>query len=137
MNPLRTLAFFFLAMVITACSSSDAEQNKTFENTVDFMVKELQNKEIEIHSIADFKWDKAYLFPPYTSQESIEKKLKIEYEDSDNISNRDDIYLLVFLHEGRVVQYTEINRQKADFTTDGKEYLTPYEDVLKIERHEK
>ncbi|MCC5801249.1 hypothetical protein [Rossellomorea vietnamensis] len=137
MNPLRTLAFFFLAMVITACSSSDAEQNKTFENTVDFMVKELQNKEIEIHSIADFKWDKAYLFPPYTSQESIEKKLKIEYEDSNNISNRDDIYLLVFLHEGRVVQYTEINRQKADFTTDGKEYLTPYEDVLKIERHEK
>ncbi|UTE76628.1 hypothetical protein [Rossellomorea sp. KS-H15a] len=137
MNPLRTLAFFFLAMVITACSSSDAEQNKTFENTVDFMVKELQNKEIEIHSIADFKWDKAYLFPPYTSQESIEKKLKVEYEDSNNISNRDDIYLLVFLHEGRVVQYTEINRQKADFTTDGKEYLTPYEDVLKIERHEK
>ncbi|WGG44518.1 hypothetical protein [Rossellomorea sp. DA94] len=134
MNLLKYLTFF-LALVITGCSINDVERNETFENDLSSTVKNQQNKEIEIHSIADFKWDKAYLFPPYTPQMSIERKLGIEYDDPSNISNRDEIYLFVFLHEGRVVQYAEIKRHKADFTMDGKEYLTPSEDVLKVERY--
>ncbi|MGG4170049.1 hypothetical protein ABEW00_21605 [Rossellomorea vietnamensis] len=135
MNLLKCLTLFLMAMVITGCSNNDIKRNETFENALSSTVKNQQNKEIEIHSITDFRWDKAYLFPPYTPQESIEKKLGIEFEDPSNISSRDDIYLFVFLHEGKVVQYAEINRQKADFTMDGKEYLTPSEDVLKMERY--
>ncbi|WP_257141001.1 hypothetical protein [Bacillus sp. AFS015802] len=99
------------------------------------MVKDRNNREIEVNSIADFKWDKAYLFEPYSPEEHIEKQLGVEYEDRSNISSRDDIYLLVFLNEGKAVQYAEINRQKGDFTLGDKEYLSPSEDVLKVERH--
>lgn len=135
MNLLKYLTLFLLAMVITGCRINDIERIETFENALSSTVKNQQNKEIEIHSIADFKWDKAYLFPPYTPQESIERKLGIEFDDPSNISSRDDIHLFVFLHEGKVVRYAEIKRQKADFTMDGKEYLTPSEDVLKVERY--
>ncbi|WP_258263139.1 hypothetical protein [Rossellomorea sp. SC111] len=117
------------------CSKSIVEHNERIEEAIYSIVNDQNNKNIELNSIAEFNWGKAYLFPPYTSQGSIEKQLGIEYDDPSQISIRDDIYLLVFLYEGEVVQYAEINRQKADFTTGDKEYLTPSEDVLKVERH--
>jgi hypothetical protein len=136
MNQLRilTLILFLLSFVIAGCSNNDVVHNETFENALFSLVENQQNKEIEIHSIADFKWDKAYLFQPYTTQANIEKKLGVEYKDPSNINSSDDIYLLVFLNEGKVVQYAEINRRRGEFSTGGKEYLSPSEDVLKIER---
>jgi len=98
------------------------------------MVKDQENEVIKVKSLADFKWDKAYLFEPYTPEEHIEKQLGVEFEDPSNISSRDDIYLMVFLKEGKVVQYAELNRQRTSFSIGEKDYLSPSEDVLKIER---
>ncbi|MGF3104021.1 hypothetical protein [Rossellomorea sp. DUT-2] len=98
------------------------------------MVKDQDNKVIKVKSLADFKWDKAYLFEPYTPEEHIEKQLGVEFEDPSNIRSRDDIYLMVFLNEDKVVQYAELNRQRTSFSIGEKDYLSPSEDVLKIER---
>jgi hypothetical protein len=136
MLPMRSLplSLFLVFVLIVGCSHNDIEHNKGLEKSIYSMVKDRTNKEIEVNSIADFKWDKAYLFEPYSTEEHIEKQLGVKYEDPSNISRRDDIYLLVFLNEGKVVQYAEINRQKGNFSTGGKEYLSPSEDGLKIER---
>lgn len=129
------LSLFLVFVLIVGCSYIDIEHNKGLEKSIYSMVKDRNNREIEVNSITEFKWDKAYLFEPYSPEEHIEKQLGVEYEDPSNISSRDDIYLLVFLHEGKVVQYAEIYRQKADFTLGDKEYLSPSEDVLNVERH--
>ena len=78
-------------------SNSEGLHNKGFEKSIYSMVKDQNNKYIKVKSIADFKWDKAYLFEPYTPQELIEKQLGVEYDDPSNISSRDDIYLIIFL----------------------------------------
>jgi hypothetical protein len=137
MFPLRYITFsLFLIFVLSAgCSKSGVEHNKDFEETLYSIVKDPNSREIKVNSLVDFKWDKAYLFEPYSPQESIEKQLGTEFEDPSNIRSRDDIYLIVFLHEGKVVQYAEINRQEAYFSIGEKEYLSPSEDVVKIERH--
>ncbi|TYS86421.1 hypothetical protein FZC88_18365 [Rossellomorea aquimaris] len=120
--------------MMVGCSQSDGLHNKDFEKAIYSMVKDQDNKVIKVTPLTDFKWDKAYLFQPYTPQEHIEKQMGVEFEDPSNIRSRDDIYLIVFLNEGNVVQYAEITRQKTDFSIGEKEYLSPSEDVLKIER---
>lgn len=133
---MKTLSFslFLVLVMVVGCNNNGVKHNKDFEKSIYSMVKDDNNREIEVDSIADFKWDKAYLFEPYSPEEHIEKQLGVKYDDPSNISSRDDIYLIVFLHEGKVVQYAEINRQKGYFSTRGKEYLSPSEDVLMIER---
>ncbi|CAN7289421.1 hypothetical protein [Rossellomorea sp. LjRoot5] len=132
---MRSLPFSLSLVVglVVGCNNHEVKHNKDFEKSIYSMVKDHNNREIEVNSIADFKWDKAYLFEPYSPEEHIEKQLGVEFNDPSNISSRDDIYLLVFLHEGIVTQYAEINRQKGNFSTGGKEYLSPSEDGLKIE----
>jgi hypothetical protein len=134
---LRSLPFslFLVFVMVVGCNNNGVKHNKDFEKSIYSMVKDRTNKEIEVNSIVDFKWDKAYLFEPYSTEEQFEKQLGVEYEDPSHISSRDDIYLLVFLHEGKVVQYAEIDRQRGDFSTGGKEYLSSSEDVLKVVRH--
>lgn len=85
--------------------------------------------------MAKFKWDKAFLFAPYTPQESIDEQIGVDFKDQSNIDSRDDIYLLVFLYGDKVVQYAVINRQQSDFSIGVKEYLTPSNASIKIERH--
>ena len=48
---------------------------------------------------------------------------------------RDDIYLLVLLNDSKVVQYAERNRQQSDFSSRGKKYFTPSNDLINIESY--
>ncbi|MGE6755451.1 hypothetical protein ACQKFO_18710 [Rossellomorea sp. NPDC071047] len=129
-----TVSFLLIVVMIVGCGKSDVLHNIDFEKTMYSIVKDQHTKEINIKPLTDFKWDKAYLFEPYTPQEHIEKRMGAEFEDPSNIRSRDDIYLIVFLNDGNVVQYAEISRQKTDFSIGEKEHLSPSEDVLKIER---
>ncbi len=79
-----------------------------------------------------FDWDKAYLFTPYSTQESITEQLGVDFKDPSDIDWRDDIYLLVFLDSDQVIQYAELERQGADFSIGEKQYLTPTDDIINI-----
>lgn len=87
-----------------------------------------------IDSFVDFKWDKAFLVQPYTTQTDLEKQLGVKFTDPSNIGTRDDIYLLIFVNENKVVQYAEIERLKTTFSLGDKEYLEPSNDIIYIER---
>ena len=78
---------------------------------------------------------KLSLFEPYTTQGSVDKQLGIHFKGPSNMDMRDDIYLMIFLNEGKVVQYAEIKRQYADFFIGSKEYLTPSDATIKIKRY--
>ncbi|UOE95023.1 hypothetical protein [Alkalihalobacillus sp. LMS39] len=125
------LFMFLILLVITGCS----QQNKALENSIYSIVEDQNNEEIQVQSLTDFEWDKAFLFEPYTSNDVIIKTLGVDFKDPSNIEMREDIYLLVFLHENNVVHYVEINRQQNSFSLGEKEYITPNEDLIFIDRH--
>ncbi|QQZ09989.1 hypothetical protein [Heyndrickxia vini] len=126
-------AMILLCSLILLAGCSSVKHNKKAESSIAQVIKKGKSHEIDLNSLTDFTWDKAFIFPPYTVQESINKQLGTKFKDPSNIDKRDDIYLLVFLQKGKVVQYAEINRQHVDFSLNN-EYLTPEDAIVKILR---
>jgi hypothetical protein len=121
--------------LLVGCSVSNVQQNKKLEESIHSVVENKSKNEIDISSMAKFTWDKAFIFPPYTTQESIDEQLDVHFKDPSNIDMGDDIYLLVFLNEGKVVQYANIKRQQSDFSVGEKKFLTPSSASIKIVRN--
>ena len=66
----------------------------------------------------DFEWDRVYLFGPYSQREDVEARLGVRWQagfDS-HIESSDAIVLVVFSHEGRVVEHFDLPRATADLT---------------------
>ncbi|WP_088068004.1 hypothetical protein [Gottfriedia luciferensis] len=133
MKKVSNVIFSFYLLV--GCSVSKVQQNKKLEESIHSVVENKSKSEIDLLSLAKFTWDKAFVFPPYTTQESINKQLEVYFKDPSKINMRDDLYLLVFLNEGKVVQYAEISRQQSDFSIEEKKYLTPTSASIKIVRN--
>jgi hypothetical protein len=123
------LTFFLLA----GCSS--VTHNTDLENSIQSIVKDKNKSQININSLANFEWDKGYLFPPYTAEESMEKQMGVNFKDRSNIYSRDDIYLLVFVNNEKVIQYAEVTRNQSDFSIVDTEYITPTKALIKIKRN--
>ncbi|MEH7331065.1 hypothetical protein V7161_00090 [Neobacillus drentensis] len=130
----KVIIVIFSLYLLVGCSDSNVLQNKKLEEFIYTVVEDKSKSEIDITSLAKFTWDKAFIFPPYTTQVSIDEQLDVHFKDPSNIDTRDDIYLLVFLNKGKVVQYEEIKRQKSDFSVGEKKFLTPSSASIKIVR---
>ena len=127
----------FSLLLLAGCTDSKIERNTKLES--DFkslisMVSDKSDSKININPFVDFEWDKAFLISPYTSQEEKEKKIGVSFNDPSNIYSRDDIYLLIFLHNEKIVQYAEINRQQSNISLGEVEYLTPSNDFVFVIR---
>ncbi len=73
--------------------------------------------QLRISDLTDFAWEELYVFPPYTSQEQIDRALGFEWSDPSGISLKDTITLLVFVDDGEVVGWVEPLRFEADFAS--------------------
>lgn len=107
------------ATVLTSCSKQmDADQER--------FIKELRAtvgaKDVERLSLASMPmkpWDSLYNVAPYTPAQEIRK---VFGDDSDQvlrtgIDGRDDIAVLVFMKQGRVVGAVQVPRGICDFTS--------------------
>ena len=128
------LIFVIFLILLESFIQNSLQHNTKLEASILSIVKADKVDKIDIHSLTDFTWDTAFIFQPYTDQEWINEQLSVRFKDPCNIDIRDDIYLLVFLNEDKVVQYAEINRQQSDFHWVQK-YLTPTDALLTIERY--
>ena len=128
------IVIIFSLLLLVGCSQSSLQQNTELEETIHSVIKDKNISEINTNSLTNFDWDKAFLFAPYTTQESIEEQLDVDFKDPSKIDIRDDIYLLVFLNDNKAVHYAEINRQQSEFSLGEKEYLTPSNASINIER---
>lgn len=72
--------------------------------------------------VTDFTWDEVYVFGPYTPIERINEVLNRSDGPSAlaQIHERDDIVLLVFRHEGRVLVRVPFARSDADFAASSR-----------------
>ncbi|OIU71684.1 hypothetical protein [Rossellomorea aquimaris] len=123
-----------LILVLTGCNQNKVLHNKDLEESIYTVVENEKNSEITVAPLTDFKWDQAFLFHPYTPQEQMEKQMGVEFEDRSNLRSRDDIYLLVFLHDGKAIQYAEMDRKQCDFSIGSSEFLAPDMDLIEINR---
>ncbi|WP_260858201.1 hypothetical protein [Fictibacillus phosphorivorans] len=123
---------FLIFLLLTGCRR--VTHNTDLEKSIRSIVKDKNKVEINIKSLTNFDWDKGYLFPPYTAEESMEKQMGVNFKDRSNIYSRDDIYLLVFLNNDEVVQYVEINRYQSDFSIGDNQYISPSSSSIKIKR---
>jgi hypothetical protein len=78
--------------------------------------KRSSNEEVtvKIKDLTDFKWDKVYIFPPYTGLETIDNDLGFVWPQARSIRTdyRDDINLIVFTDNKQVVAYVEHPRSQ-------------------------
>lgn len=119
-------------ILLTSCiPSSVVARDTKLEDSIYSIMIDKDIEEININSLTDFNWEKAFIFPPYTTQESMNDQLGIDYIDSSNISSRDDINVIIFLNKGKVTRIAEIARRYGDLVTDT---LTPTNDSIKIKR---
>lgn len=128
--------FTLLLLLLVGCSLNNVQRDKDLEASIHSIVADKDESDIHLNSLTSFDWEKAFLFTPYSTQEMIEEELGTDFKDPSDIDWRDDIYLLVFLHEDKAVRYAEIERQGADFLIGDNTYLTPPDDVIQIESYE-
>ncbi|MDN3015703.1 hypothetical protein PH210_05705 [Paenibacillus sp. BSR1-1] len=130
----KVIIVIFSLYLLVGFSDSNVRQSKKLEESIHTVVENKSKSEIDITSLANFTWDKAFIFPPYTTQESIDEQLDVHFKDPSDIDKRDDIYLLVFLNKGKVLQYAEIKRQKSVFSVGEKKFLSPSSATISIVR---
>lgn len=112
-----------------------AQKNRELENLIYSIVEDKKNREFNLNPLTDFTWDNAELFGPYTTKELIEESLGVSYNgQTGGIDYREDLFLLVFLHDNKVVQYAYLDRQDGVNFGGKKADITPFDDVIKIER---
>lgn len=83
---------------------------------------------VRLADLTTFAWEKIYIFSPYTSLEKIHQFLGFKWSvaRSTGIDYRDDINLLVFVENGKVVHFIEYPRTRADFKPlENSQGLTP------------
>jgi hypothetical protein len=80
--------------------------------------KQGRNEEVtvKLKDLTDFKWDRVYIFPPYTGLETIDNDLGFVWPRARSIHTdyRDDINLIVFTDNRQVVAYVEHPRSLGD-----------------------
>lgn len=131
---MKKIAICLLILLLAAgCSQAKAERDTDLETEIQNIAAENTDKEIDLASLIDFDWEKAYLFTPYMPPESINKELGFKFKDPSGIEHRDDICLLVFTNQDKVVQYAELSRV-ASYNFGDKEYLTPSDATLYFSR---
>jgi len=127
----------FSGVWLMGCSDSAIERSTEIEEDLHsaiIMVSEQSDSQVSIKNFVDFKWDKAFLIDPYTPQDELVNQIGVKFIDRSNIALRDDIYLLVFLNQEKVVLYAEIERLGSTITLGDQEYLKPANDTIYIKR---
>lgn len=124
-------------MLLAGCRQT-GHHNKDLEESIYEIVADTSHHIIALDALTTFTWEKAYLFTPYSTQESMAEQLGIKnFKDPSDLDYRDDIYLLVFVQDDQVIQYVEIERQGEDFSIGEHPYLTPKNPEIHIQRNEK
>ena len=74
--------------------------------------------QIDIKSITSFDWDYLHIFTPYTTVEDVNNRLGFNWGKAydTGIFQRDDINLLVFVKDNKVIKYYEVPLHYGNFS---------------------
>ncbi|MFG6494841.1 hypothetical protein P8610_05745 [Fictibacillus sp. UD] len=121
----------FSVLLLSSCSFG-AMHNKNLEQSIHSVMKDEGN--LNLNKVAEFEWDEAHLFPPYTLQSDINKQLGFTFKDPSSIKSRDDIFLLLFVDNQKVVQYVKVSRKYGELIPKNYQPLTPSSASFEVKR---
>ncbi len=101
---------------------SEANQRKVIDYLISVEIAKYRTQEVPVINLAectDFKWDRVFIFGPYTNARTINVNINTFWLGAYflRIDSDESISLLIFMNKSRVVQYVEFPRHKADFST--------------------
>jgi len=138
------LVLFVLGALYFLRSMNTREQEQNFSSKLAAEVEKKRSSdnvvEIRFSDLADFKWDRVYIFTPYTPTKRIDEDLGYVWQParSIDISVRDDINLLIFTNTGKVVFYVEHPRNLGDLDGNYKQGgYSPDEAIFRVVEGEK
>jgi hypothetical protein len=70
---------------------------------------------VDVPRLAPFDWDRFFVFAPYAPAEKVRQELGSAWPEAGRIEKRDDVVLMVFVNQGRVVRFVDLPRSGADF----------------------
>ena len=118
-KPYNSLFFFIILLMTLIPFGFYISQQNTYRFMRFSIQKALIKNEnpIILNKITNFKWDKLYIFSPYTSKSDILEALNFQWEGVNkiNIEMTDGMCLLVFVQNRTVVKAFEFNRKYGDF----------------------
>ena len=92
----------------------------TSDERLEFKIKESvisDKKELNFKDLTDFEWDSLLVLTPYTESKRIGEKFQIDLAKVEHVGmeSRDDIVLLVFLLDKKVIRTVEYPRCPGEF----------------------
>lgn len=127
----KVMLFILIVFVLAGCGSAPTHHKK-LETTLNHSIEESKNRTVELITLTNFDWEEAFIFTPYTTEEEMKKKFGFNYKDKSNLYMRDDLFLLVFMNEGKAIQYVELDRHNT-IEIEHAERITPEASVLKFD----
>ena len=115
---MRYLKFIVLAIVLFSCGNKTNEKaTNEILALLDSAVEEKKDTFQLGRLNLNANWDSLLIVPPYTVLRKVKysKKIDVEVLKETEIEFRDDICVIAFLREDKIVCYAEINR-KYDFS---------------------
>lgn len=112
------ITIFAGLIVFTTYYFVDVLQRNALEESLTSEISNMQQEGItcclEMRKITNFEWDKLFIFLPFTDPDYIENVLEFEWNNASKVyrRSRDDLYLLIFVKENRVVEYLEFSSTK-------------------------
>lgn len=122
---LAIIFFFFQGNSIDTKGRDELKEN---------IITSLKNNpnQLDFNKVTNFKWDKVYIFHPYTEGDEISRQLGFKWKYPTNIEHSDSINLLVFVKDNRVFQYLELSRQYGDFIIIKNNKKTPTDSIIHL-----
>ena len=115
----KIIVVIFISILIgitVAKYTNQATQDKTLAQEIKTLFENGESQ-IDLRSITNFEWTQVGVFEPYTSNESMEESMDIQFKgDNGGIDMLDDRFLLVFANETHATKTVVLSRKHGDYT---------------------
>jgi hypothetical protein len=68
----------------------------------------------DVPGVTQFSWDRVHIFPPNTPADKVRQELGFDWPEAGRVAKHDDLVLLVFLDQGKVVRFVDLPRSAVD-----------------------
>ena len=127
---LSGLAIVLILVIIFTVFTNRATEDPILAKQIEEQAADGVTK-ISLNEWTDFEWDKAMIYGPYTTRNTIEDTLEIKFKGSTHgIESRDDLFLLVFANGGYAVKTVELSRSSFDYSKNEYMLTRAYDKLL-------
>ncbi len=138
---LKNIFFVMLLFAFVSCENGtelELKSDKALLNKISAVIKTSDGKDISLKEITDFEWDKVCICKAYELPDTINARIGYDWELSKLAYNRlgDDVTLLIFTKNGRVVKYLFFPCRRGNFSGLTKTCYRKVDAVFKVIKSE-